>query len=89
MDDQKKQRNRMLVKKPFNKGFEMLPAIYQKKVRLEIMACCGWSTEQTFINKKFGRVPIRPPEEIVVINIFKTYNLDPWTGKYLKNESGK
>jgi len=81
METQKQ--NTILTKRPFKPGFDMLPAKMQKTVKNELMQRCGWTTTATFINKKFGYVPIRPPEVDILHEVFKVYNLDPWTGKYL------
>jgi len=72
------------VKDSFQKGYEMLPAKYLKKVRLRIMNECGWTTRATFVNKQKGHTSIRKPEIAIIEKIFSEYNLDPWTGKPLK-----
>lgn len=72
-----------LTKRPFKPGFDMLPRIKQETVQTEIMRRCGWGSLPTFIKRKFGRIPLRPPEVDIIVEIFKVYNLDPWTGEYL------
>jgi hypothetical protein len=62
----------------------MLPAIKQRDVQNEIMDLCGWVTVRTFIQKKFGRVPIRPPEKEIIERIFERFNLNAWTGEYIR-----
>jgi hypothetical protein len=77
---EKTKRNTTLTKRPFKPGYDMLPGKFQTPVRIEIMERCGWTTYATFLNKKSGKVPIRPPEFEIVAEIFAEYNLDPWTG---------
>ena len=71
------------VKNRFQKGYEMLPAKFQKKVRLQIMNECDWTTRATFVNKQKGHTSIRKPEIAIIERIFSEYNLNPWTGESL------
>ncbi len=66
-----KKRNTVLTKKPFKPGYNSLPAKEQKGVRESLMTLCGWTSYGTFLNKKDGKVPIRPPEVEIVENVFK------------------
>ncbi len=80
METQK--RDTVIFKRPFKPGYDMLPAKFQNEVQAEIMIDSGFGLN-SFIGKKFGRVPIRPHEKVVIERVFKKFNLDPWTGKYL------
>ncbi|GAH19021.1 unnamed protein product, partial [marine sediment metagenome] len=64
------------------------PAKMQKTVQAEIMRRCGWGSLPTFINRKFGRIPLRPPEIDIIEAVFESYNLDPWIGKYINDRPG-
>lgn len=72
------------VKNNFRKGYDMLPSKFKTNVRIKIMNGCDWLTQQTFYNKLNGKKIIRSPEKIVIEKIFAEYNLDAWTGEYLK-----
>ena len=73
------------IKTEFIRGYEMVPAKMQTKVRDEIMKKCGWSSIMTFHLKRKGKRPIKILEVPVIETVFSQFNINPWTGEYLKN----
>lgn len=67
----------------FNKAYGMLPASKQVEFRENLKEKCGWS-HMTFHNKKHGETSFSPLEIGAVEEAFAEFNIDAWTGKYIK-----
>jgi len=72
------------MKNQFSEAYDRLPAIEQTSVRDRIMQECGWKSFPTFYSKKDGNVKIRKTEAPVIEGIFSEYNINCWTGQYIR-----
>lgn len=64
-------------------AFNALPTILQKEVRESIKKECFWNSDCQFYSRKSGRVKIRDYEAVRIINIFRKYGIDAYTGKVI------
>jgi hypothetical protein len=72
----------MVVKEGFLKGYTRLPGFEQRELRDGLMEKTGWCIS-TFYHRCNGRIALKPLEIPVVEELFKQYNIDPWTGERL------
>ena len=63
----------------FSTAYESLPGNKIMEVRQDLMRRLDWSMS-VFYYKKRGDTPIWEHEEQIIEEIFRTYNLNPWTG---------
>lgn len=68
----------------FLKAYNMLPAGEQARIRNKIMDTCDWGADSTFYAKLKGDTPLRKLERTALEAIFKAWNIDVWTGNYIK-----
>jgi hypothetical protein len=73
-----------VVSDNFIVAYGMVPADYQTPLRKKIMDECDWQTDMTFHSKRKGDVKIRKPEVPVIEAAFAEYNINAWTGEYIK-----
>jgi len=73
-----------MEKKKFIEAYQMLPQKYLEPLKEEIKGKCGWNTDSTFHRKRLGTVRIRLPERQIIEEVFAKYNINAWTGEYIK-----
>ena len=74
------------VKANFRKAYGMIPADYQAEFREKLKEQTVWS-HMTFHNKRKGSTTFTPLELRAVEAAFAAYNIDAWTGEYIKQLS--
>lgn len=68
----------------FQKAYNKLPAGEQTSVKEKIKETCDW-TNSTFYAKLKGSTPLRKLERAALELIFVSWNIDVWTGEYIKS----
>ena len=70
--------------KNFHIAYGMVPAAKQLVLRNNLMEICGWKAFKTFHAKRQGLVKITILEIPTIEAAFEQYNIDAWTGEYIK-----
>ena len=76
--------NTFIKVKNFMIAYGMVPAAKQLELRNSLMETCGWKAFKTFHAKRQGLVKITILEIPAIEAAFEKYNIDAWTGEYIK-----
>lgn len=76
--------NTLIEVKNFHAAYGMVPAAKQLELRNNLMEICGWKAFKTFHAKRQGLVKITILEIPAIEVAFEQYNIDAWTGEYIK-----
>lgn len=68
----------------FRQAYGMVPASKQLELRDNLMKVCGWKSFKTFHSKRQGLVKITRLEVPEIEKAFEKYNIDAWTGRYIR-----
>jgi hypothetical protein len=66
----------------FKEAYDSLPYNKRQEARKEVCKLCYWN-DNIFYTKLKGRVAFRVYEIEKIESVFKTYNIDAWTGEKL------
>lgn len=66
----------------FSEAFDNLPNKFRATIRRELQKRLGWSIS-SFYYKRAGDSPLRENEVSVLEEVFKRFDLNPWTGERL------